>query len=154
MATSEDTPREVLFANAQYALEQIRSGKAVGSESRLQFRSAIEKGFGELGAFLGRFPWVVVFVVVVVTVGLSLGLLKAEFETDAKELWIETGGRLEDETDYTESVLGEGSEATVEAVIQVGKNGKSAITQKALLEHLEVVTRAAQNAFVSYGGYE
>jgi predicted RND superfamily exporter protein len=152
MAPSEDIPKEVRYADAHYALEQIRSGKAIGYEWRLQFRSAIERGFGRLGAFVSYYPWIMMLVVVVVTCGLSLGLLEAEFETEANELWVDQSGRLGDEKDYTESVLGKGSESTVEVAIQVGRDGKSAITQKALLEHLEVVKRAARVASAEYRG--
>lgn len=152
MDFSEDVPMEARLSNAEFALEQIRQGKARGSVWRLQFRSAIERSFGSLGAVLGRFPWLVIFSVVVVCVLLSLGLLKARFETDESELWVEQGGRLEKELDYTESVLGEGAEATGELLIQVGKEGRSAITPEALLEHLDLVKRVAQNVSVTFYG--
>jgi hypothetical protein len=89
-------------------------------------------------------------VLVVVGCGLlACGLLKARFETDEYELWTETGGRLEDESDYTDSVLGEGSLPSNELLVQVARSGKSAISLEALEEHLQLVRRIATEASVT-----
>ena len=154
MEFSEAVPREVRFANAEYALDQIRKGNAIGSVRRLQFRSAIERLFGSLGALLGSVPLLSIALVVIITTGLSLGLLVVEFEVEPAELWVEQGGRLENELDYTNEVLGKGAESSNEFVIQVAKNGKSAITEKTLLEHLQVALRVVHNVSVSHLGHK
>lgn len=154
MDSTADVPDEELYSSAAFALKQIANGAATGSVWRLRFRAFIERKFGSLGAVLGRRPWLAIGLVFLVCVGLGLGLLKAKFETDVNELWVEQGGRLEDEIDYTDAVLGEGAQASAELVIQVGRDGSDATTPEALLEHLAVVTRVAQNVSITQWGRE
>jgi hypothetical protein len=154
MEFSEDIPKEVQLANAKYALDQIRKGNAIGLVPRLRFRSAIEEFFGWLGWRLGAFPLLPIVLVVIIAIGLSVGLRAAEFETDPAELWVEQDGRLESELDYTDAVLGKGAGSSSELVIQTGKGGASAITEEALLEHLQVARRVTRDVSVSYLGHK
>lgn len=154
MEFADDIPEQVLYSKAHYALSQIDKGEAVGARWRLVIRSAIERAFGTLGAGLGHAPWLAIGLVVVVCGLSAVGLTKARFETDEYKLWTETGGRLEDETDYTNNVLGEGSLPSNELLIQVGRRGSSAITIEALDEHLSLVKRISQNVTVTKWGRE
>ena len=149
MGFAEDVPEQVLYSNAHYALEQIDKGVARGARWRLRIRSAIEQAFGLLGAGLGSSPLLTIALVVLGCGLLACGLMKARFETDEYKLWTETGGRLEDETDYTDSVLGEGSLPSNELLIQVARSGESAISREALEEHLKLVRQIATEAAVT-----
>ena len=148
MEFDDKVPSHLRYANAQYALEQIANGAATGDKWRLHFRSAIERGFGALGALIGRLPFPVIASVVVICSVLAFGLSRARFETNEYKLWTETGGRLEDEIDYSDRVLGEGSVFSNELVIQVGRDGRSAISVEALDEHLDLVKYLARNVTV------
>ncbi|UXI18578.1 transmembrane protein [Sarcoptes scabiei] len=68
------------------------------------------------------------------------GLKSSRFENNVEKLWIEDGGRLENELKYLRDNLGDGHGVTNQIVIQIPKNSRQSILNStALLYHLKVL---------------
>ena len=128
--------------DAGEALREIREGRAVGCEPCLYGRAAVEAVFSLFARVLVlKPPWIslAVFFSVIVVLGiLGIGFHFARLETDEEELWVESGGRLRQEIEYTERYLPPGRAPTNEIFIQVLRRGD---LRASLRDHLALLRR-------------
>lgn len=128
--------------DAGEALREIREGRAVGCMPCLYGRAAVEAVFSFFARVLVLIPpWIslAVFFSVIVVLGiLGSGFHFARLETDEEELWVESGGRLRQEIEYTERYLPPGRAPTNEILIQVLRRGD---LQASLRDHLVLLRR-------------
>lgn len=129
--------------DADVALEEIRRGNGEGSKISLWGRVIIEKCYESLGTSIGSnipFGSIGIFVsTVVVCLFLAYGLLNARIETDETKLWVEKGGRLEAEMQYTNRYLHPDLQPTSEIVLHTTTEGNLTAS---LLDHLEFLQKA------------
>lgn len=141
----ESSPEEDVcerLHDAGDALREIREGRAVGCKPCLYGRAAVEAVFSYFArALVLTPPWVslAVFSLVIVVLGvLGSGFHRARLETDEEELWVESGGRLQVEIEYTERFLPPGQQPTSEVLIQVLRGGELSAS---LGDHLTLLRR-------------
>ena len=140
-SSSEEDVCERLH-DAGDALREIREGRAVGCMPCLYGRAAVEALFSFFARVLVLKPplvSLVVFSSVIVVLGvLGSGFHRARVETDEEKLWVESGGRLQNEIKYTERYLPPDQQSSSEVFIQVlrGRDLKAR-----LRDHLALLRR-------------
>ena len=137
--------------DASVALEEIRKGNAKGSYVSLWGRVVVENSFEILGTCIGskislycfdsKIPVAtLIFATTIIScIILGLGLRNARIETDETKLWVEEGGRLEEEIEYTNRYLHPDVQPTNEIVLQTTTEGNFTAS---LLDHLEFLKQA------------
>ncbi|KAJ8039814.1 Protein patched-like 1 [Holothuria leucospilota] len=133
------------WCNAEYAYRQIERGRAEGNKAALWLRSKIQSLLFTLGCYLQLHSGKAIFLGIVLLGAFTVGLKLAHIETRVDKLWVEVGGRLQKELDYTEKTLGEGAGATNQIILQIAKQEEAnLLTKEALLQHLESAKLATQ----------
>ncbi|XP_013398571.1 protein patched homolog 1 isoform X2 [Lingula anatina] len=132
------------WVDAKTAYKEIKKGKASGNTCALWLRWHLQKQLFNLGCFIERHCGKVLFVGLLLLCLCCIGLKTATIETNVEKLWVEEGGRLDQEIAYTQKHLGEGSGITNEIVIQTPKSGKNILSKDSLLLHLRTVLAATQ----------
>uniref|UniRef100_A0A1B0EZA4 Uncharacterized protein n=1 Tax=Phlebotomus papatasi TaxID=29031 RepID=A0A1B0EZA4_PHLPP len=131
------------WVDAATAFQQIESGKARGRRLAVYIRSVLQVHLYSLGCYLQKHAGKVIFVAILVLSSFCVGLKSATIHSKVQQLWIQDGGRLEEELKYTMKSLGETGSATHQLVIQVSKEPNVSILHThALMVHLEVLRRA------------
>lgn len=129
--------------DANIALEEIRKGNAEGSKISLWGRVIVEQSYETLGRCIGTMipcAAIGIFITTVVAcIILATGLLNARIETDETKLWVEKGGRLEKEIQYTNQYLHPDVQPTSEIVLHTTTEGNFTAS---LLDHLEFLQQA------------
>uniref|UniRef100_A0A671TL32 Patched 1 n=1 Tax=Sparus aurata TaxID=8175 RepID=A0A671TL32_SPAAU len=75
----------------------------------------------------------------------AVGLRAANLETDVEKLWVEVGGRVNQELRYTRQKIGEEAMFNPQLMIQTPREeGANVLTVEALLQHLESALRASR----------
>ena len=148
MAQTEESDLAIRLHNARQAVHEIKAGNASGFLPPLYGRAAIESFFEFLGKLITvQSPIVasVLFAIIVMVFALlCLGFQHSELETDVADLWIETGGRLDGEIDYTEAHLDEDFSNTQQLLIQLIRNNNLSAS---LYDHLQVLKAATEIRF-------
>lgn len=132
------------WVNAALAYRQVKRGRADGNTCALWLRLHLQRHLYSLGCFLQLHCGKVLFLGLLLLSLCCVGLKTAHIETDVNKLWVEEGGRLEKELDYTKKVLGEGSGTTFELVIQTPKNTKNLLNVDSVKLHFDAVYEATQ----------
>ncbi|XP_016840300.1 patched isoform X1 [Nasonia vitripennis] len=133
------------WTDAALALDQIEKGKADGQKWAVWVRARLQDQLCQLGYFLYRNAGKVLFVAICVLAAISLGLRAVQFHTKVDQLWIQEGGRLENELRYIADTVGETPASTHQLVIQAPKHhGANILHTAALKEHLAVLRNATQ----------
>lgn len=109
----------------------------------VRWRLGIERRLHQYGSWVAGRPRLTLVMVTLVQLGLvALWAGTSDpmlpLETDVSELWVETGGRLEEELDYVERTRAPGWERGVNTVIFTAKEGKELLSQEMLRDHLTV----------------
>lgn len=142
MQQSKDKEIDHLL-DANIALEEIRKGNAEGSKISLWGRVIVEKGYESLGIYISSMiPYAAIGIfttIVIICLFLAFGLRNARIETDETKLWVEEGGRLEKEMEYTNRYLHPDVQPTSEIVLQTTTEGNFTAS---LLDHLEFLQQA------------
>ena len=137
--------------SAKEAVKEIKAGNAWGFLPSLYGRAVVESFFEGIGKRITTWPPVVAAVLlgtVVLAFGmLCTGFLSGHLETDVADLWIETGGRLDKEIEYTEDHLNEDFSTTEESVVQLVKTDNLSAS---LYDHLQLLKAATEITF-SFG---
>lgn len=89
---------------AKDGLREIDQGHARGNRKALLVRSAIQSVLRKFGGVAQRHCGKVIMVGFIPLIVFAFGLTRAKLETDAENLWIEVGGRLERELEYTKKI--------------------------------------------------
>jgi len=128
--------------DARLALEEIRQGNAQGSKISLWGRATVEKGFEAIGFYItSKRPTVAIGIfalTIAICVVFATGLRKAKIETDETKLWVEKGGRLEEEMQYTDQHLHPDLQPTSEIVLHTTTEGNLTAS---LLDHLDFLQK-------------
>ncbi|XP_074612004.1 protein patched homolog 1-like isoform X2 [Acropora palmata] len=128
---------------AKDLLQKIDQGHARGNRKALLVRSAIQCVLRKFGGVAQRHCGKVIMLGFIPLIVFAFGLTRAKLETDAENLWIEVGGRLEKEIEYTKKSIGEGYGATSELLIQTpNMEGTNILKVKEMKQHLEALTVA------------
>ena len=131
--------------DAETALEEIRKGNAKGSKISLWGRVIVEQSYETLGMCIGSKIYVAVgifILTIIVCLVLAFGpwgLSNARIETDETKLWVEKGGRLEKEMQYTNQYLHPDVQPTGEIILHTTTEGNFTAS---LLDHLEFLQQA------------
>uniref|UniRef100_A0A183CG75 SSD domain-containing protein n=1 Tax=Globodera pallida TaxID=36090 RepID=A0A183CG75_GLOPA len=88
------------WCDADMCLQQINAGNAVGNRVALYSRALFQKLLFHLGEFVQQWPKSIVLVGLVLLTVCSFGLKDAIIETDLVQLWVERGGRLDEEMNF------------------------------------------------------
>ena len=145
---AEESEIALRLHNAQLAVKEINAGNASGFLLPLYGRAAVERVFESLGELItvwSPFLAAVLFGTVVLVFAIfCMGFRDGELETEVADLWIETGGRLDKEIDYTEQHVDEDTIPTSELLIQLVKNNNFTAS---LYDHLHVMRAAVEFSF-------
>lgn len=148
MVQTEESELSVRLHNARQAVHEIKAGNAAGFLPSLYGRAAVESFFEFVGNLITvQSPLVasVLFAIVVMVFALlCLGFQHSDLETEVSELWIETGGRLDNEIDYTEAHLDEDYLNTQQLVVQLVQSGDLSAS---LYDHLQLLKAATEIKF-------
>ncbi|VDI20767.1 Hypothetical predicted protein, partial [Mytilus galloprovincialis] len=140
----EDLLTRTSFVDARIAYKQVKKGKADGNKCALWVRWHLQNYMFSIGCFIQLHCGKVLFMGLLLLSLCCIGFKLVKFETDVEALWVEAGGRLEEELAYTKATVGVGSGTTSELVIQTPKEGSNILTQKSLLLHLETLLRVTE----------
>jgi len=150
MAAGYTDPTHSLH-DASEALKQIKTGNAKGCTPSLYGRAAVEGLFELVGKLITQISPVVAIIllssILVGSVLLCIGFVRSDLETDVSELWIEEGGRLDSEIQYTDDHLDDGVLQSQEPIIQLVKDNFTA----SLYDHLSIL-KAATEFTLDYKG--
>jgi len=137
--------------DASQALKEIEAGNAKGFKPSLYGRAAVEGLFELVGKLITQIPPVVAIIllssILVVSVLCCIGFVRSDLETDVSELWIEEGGRLDSEIQYTDDHLDDGFSQSQEPIIQLVRDNFTA----SLYDHLNIL-KAATEFTLDYKG--
>ncbi|XP_064605910.1 protein patched homolog 1-like [Liolophura sinensis] len=140
----EDLLTRTSWVNAEIAYKQVKKGKEKGNIYALWVRSHLQTYLFSIGCFIQLHCGKVLFVGLLLLSLCCVGLKTAKIETNVDELWVEEGGRLEKELEYTRNTIGEGSGTTSEIVIQTPQSSNTILTTESLLLHLQAVLEATK----------
>ena len=74
---------------------------------------------------------------------LSIGLKSVVMEDRIEKLWVEEGGRLDQELRYVEDTLGKDYGGINQMLIQTAEDG-NLLTSESLIQHLDVLKKATR----------
>ncbi|KAM8866171.1 protein patched homolog 1 [Synchiropus picturatus] len=133
------------YCDAGFALEQINEGKATGRKAPLWLRAKFQRLLFRLGCYIQKNCGKFLVVGLMIFGAFALGLRAANLETDVEKLWVEVGGRVNQELKYTRQKMGEEAMFSPQLMIQTPREeGANILTVEALLQHLESAIRASQ----------
>ncbi|KRY48811.1 Protein patched -like protein 1, partial [Trichinella britovi] len=169
----EEFRRRPSWVDAGMALRLIQSDKAKGNKPALWIRMLLQRGMLCLGHRIQRHAGQVLFFGLLMLSICCIGLRLVAFETDMEKLWIEKGGRLEEERNFlseNSARLPNGKLRSVEhadnrdevmvantgdaflILIQTPRKGKSNIlTKDDLLLHEKVVSEMGRMTISLFG---
>ncbi|XP_056131934.1 protein patched homolog 1 [Lampris incognitus] len=133
------------YCDAGFALEQISEGKATGRKAPLWLRAKFQRLLFRLGCYIQKNCGKFLVVGLMIFGAFAVGLRAANLETDVEKLWVEVGGRVNQELKYTRQKMGEEAMFNPQLMIQTPREeGANVLTLEALRQHLESAIRASR----------
>ncbi|KAM6931142.1 protein patched homolog 1 isoform 1-T2 [Xenentodon cancila] len=133
------------YCDAGFALEQISEGKATGRKAPLWLRAKFQRLLFRLGCYIQKNCGKFLVLGLMIFGAFAVGLKAANLETDVEKLWVEVGGRVNQELKYTRQKIGEEAMFNPQLMIQTPReDGANVLTVEALLQHLESASRASR----------
>uniref|UniRef100_A0A4W5M6M1 Patched 1 n=1 Tax=Hucho hucho TaxID=62062 RepID=A0A4W5M6M1_9TELE len=133
------------YCDAAFALQQISEGKATGRKAPLWLRAKFQRLLFKLGCYIQKNCGKFLVVGLLVFGAFAVGLRAANLETDVEKLWVEVGGRVNQELKYTRLKMGEEAMFSPQLMIQAPRQeGANVLTVEALQQHLDSAIRASQ----------
>ncbi|KAM7017954.1 LOW QUALITY PROTEIN: protein patched homolog 1 [Tautogolabrus adspersus] len=133
------------YCDAGFALEQITEGKATGRKAPLWLRAKFQRLLFRLGCYIQKNCGKFLVVGLMIFGAFAVGLRAANLETDVEKLWVEVGGRVNQELRYTRQKMGEEAMFNPQLMIQTPREeGANVLTVEALLQHLDSALRASR----------
>ncbi|KAG8595968.1 hypothetical protein GDO81_001690 [Engystomops pustulosus] len=125
------------YCDATFALQQISEGKATGRKAPLWLRAMFQRLLFKLGCYIQKNCGKFLVVGLLIFGAFAVGLRAANLETNVEELWVEVGGRVSRELNYTRQKIGEEAMFNPQLMIQTPlENGANVLTTEALRQHL------------------
>ncbi|XP_071952262.1 protein patched homolog 1-like [Antedon mediterranea] len=141
----EDLLTKTSWCNAEYAYREIERGRADGNKLALWWRAKIQSILFCIGCYIHLHRSKVIFVGALFLAVCGFGMKLAKLETNVEKLWVEEGGRLERELQYTFDTLGKGARSASQLIIQSPKHSEmNILTQEHIQLHLNVSLLATQ----------
>uniref|UniRef100_A0A671TIX8 Patched 1 n=1 Tax=Sparus aurata TaxID=8175 RepID=A0A671TIX8_SPAAU len=120
-------------------------GKATGRKAPLWLRAKFQRLLFRLGCYIQKNCGKFLVVGLMIFGAFAVGLRAANLETDVEKLWVEVGGRVNQELRYTRQKIGEEAMFNPQLMIQTPREeGANVLTVEALLQHLESALRASR----------
>ncbi|XP_071374419.1 protein patched homolog 1 isoform X1 [Centroberyx affinis] len=133
------------YCDAGFALEQISEGKATGRKAPLWLRAKFQRLLFRLGCYIQKNCGKFLVVGLMIFGAFAVGLRAANLETDVEKLWVEVGGRVNQELKYTRQKMGEEAMFNPQLMIQTPREeGANVLTVEALRQHLDSAIRASR----------
>lgn len=133
------------YCDAAFALEQISKGKATGRKAPLWLRAKFQGLLFRLGCYIQRNCGKFLAVGLLIFGAFAVGLRAANLETNVEELWVEVGGRVSRELNYTRQKIGEEAMFNPQLMIQTPQeDGGNVLTSEALQQHLQSALEASR----------
>ncbi|KAM6364360.1 protein patched homolog 1-like [Pluvialis apricaria] len=133
------------YCDAAFALEQISKGKATGRKAPLWLRAKFQRLLFKLGCFIQKNRGKFLVVGLLIFGAFAVGLRAANLETNVEELWVEVGGRVSRELNYTRQKIGEEAMFNPQLMIQTPQeDGANVLTIEALRQHLDSALQASR----------
>uniref|UniRef100_A0A8C9VC09 Patched 1 n=1 Tax=Scleropages formosus TaxID=113540 RepID=A0A8C9VC09_SCLFO len=133
------------YCDASLALEQISEGTAAGRRAPLWLRARFQALLFRLGCYIQRNCGKFLVVGLLVFGAFAVGLRAANLETDVEKLWVEVGGRVNQELKYTRQKMGEEAMFSPQLMIQTPREeGANVLTAEALRQHLDSALKASR----------
>ncbi|KAG8011930.1 Protein patched-like protein 1 [Nibea albiflora] len=121
------------------------TGKATGRKAPLWLRAKFQRLLFRLGCYIQKNCGKFLVVGLMIFGAFAVGLRAANLETDVEKLWVEVGGRVNQELKYTRQKIGEEAMFNPQLMIQTPREeGANVLTVEALLQHLESAIRASR----------
>uniref|UniRef100_A0A673YF26 Patched 1 n=1 Tax=Salmo trutta TaxID=8032 RepID=A0A673YF26_SALTR len=131
------------YCDAAFALQQISEGNATGRKAPLWLRAKFQRLLFKLGCNIQKNCGKFLVVGLLVFGAFAVGLRAANLETDVEKLWVEVGGRVNQELKYTRLKMGEEAMFSPQLMIQAPRQeGANVLTVEALQQHLDSAIRA------------
>ncbi|PNJ71383.1 PTCH1 isoform 19, partial [Pongo abelii] len=120
-------------------------GKATGRKAPLWLRAKFQRLLFKLGCYIQKNCGKFLVVGLLIFGAFAVGLKAANLETNVEELWVEVGGRVSRELNYTRQKIGEEAMFNPQLMIQTPKEeGANILTTEALLQHLDSALQASR----------
>ncbi|KAG8595970.1 hypothetical protein GDO81_001690 [Engystomops pustulosus] len=115
----------------------LPQGKATGRKAPLWLRAMFQRLLFKLGCYIQKNCGKFLVVGLLIFGAFAVGLRAANLETNVEELWVEVGGRVSRELNYTRQKIGEEAMFNPQLMIQTPlENGANVLTTEALRQHL------------------
>ncbi|XP_063311035.1 protein patched homolog 1 isoform X2 [Pelobates fuscus] len=126
-------------------------GKATGRKAPLWLRAMFQRLLFKLGCYIQKNCGKFLVVGLLIFGAFAVGLRAANLETNVEELWVEVGGRVSRELNYTRQKIGEEAMFNPQLMIQTPlENGANILTTKALKQHLHSALEATKVQVLMY----
>ncbi|XP_027023016.2 protein patched homolog 1 isoform X1 [Tachysurus fulvidraco] len=133
------------YCDAAFALDQISEGKATGRKAPLWLRAKFQKLFFRLGCYIQKNCGKFLVVGLLIFGAFAVGLRAANLETNVENLWVEVGGRVNQELKYTRQKIGEEAMFNPQLMIQTPRqHSANILTVEALKQHLDSAVKASR----------
>ncbi|KAG8455319.1 hypothetical protein GDO86_001497 [Hymenochirus boettgeri] len=133
------------YCDANFALQQISEGNATGRKAPLWLRALFQRLLFKLGCYIQKNCGKFLVVGLLIFGAFAVGLRAANLETNVEELWVEVGGRVSYELNYTRQKIGEEAMFNPQLMIQTPlEDGANVLTTEALLQHLNSALEATK----------
>ncbi|XP_056319428.1 protein patched homolog 1 [Danio aesculapii] len=133
------------YCDAAFALEQISEGNATGRKAPLWLRAKFQRLLFKLGCYIQKNCGKFLVVGLLIFGAFAVGLRAANLETDVEKLWVEVGGRVNQELKYTRQKIGEEAMFSPQLMIQTPRQeGANILTVEALKQHLDSAIKASR----------
>uniref|UniRef100_A0A8D2NSN3 Patched 1 n=1 Tax=Zosterops lateralis melanops TaxID=1220523 RepID=A0A8D2NSN3_ZOSLA len=120
-------------------------GKATGQKAPLWLRAKFQRLLFKLGCYIQKNCGKFLVVGLLIFGAFAVGLRAANLETNVEELWVEVGGRVSRELNYTRQKIGEEAMFNPQLMIQTPQeDGANVLTTEALRQHLESALQASR----------
>uniref|UniRef100_A0A673YFY2 Patched 1 n=1 Tax=Salmo trutta TaxID=8032 RepID=A0A673YFY2_SALTR len=124
---------------------ELCGGNATGRKAPLWLRAKFQRLLFKLGCNIQKNCGKFLVVGLLVFGAFAVGLRAANLETDVEKLWVEVGGRVNQELKYTRLKMGEEAMFSPQLMIQAPRQeGANVLTVEALQQHLDSAIRASQ----------
>ncbi|XP_040211415.1 protein patched homolog 1 isoform X5 [Rana temporaria] len=133
------------YCDASFALQNISEGKATGRKAPLWLRGVFQRLLFKLGCYIQKNCGKFLVVGLLIFGAFAVGLRAANLETNMEELWVEVGGRVSRELNYTRQKIGEEAMFNPQLMIQTPlENGANVLNIEALKQHLHSALEATK----------